>query len=116
LEVNARPRSIAVRHLGRAAAAERRVDGLSNDVDELAEPEHLYALGRVSSVDLEPPGAADPLAAILGPLNAAQHRAVEAGDRPLLVIAGAGTGKTQTLVHRVAALVARAPTRGASCC
>jgi DNA helicase-2/ATP-dependent DNA helicase PcrA len=66
----------------------------------------LYTLGRVSSVDLEPAGA-DPLAAILGPLNAAQRRAVEADDRPLLVIAGAGTGKTQTLVHRVAALVAR---------
>jgi len=40
-------------------------------------------------------------------LNAAQRRAAEADDRPLLIIAGAGTGKTQTLAHRVAALIAR---------
>jgi DNA helicase-2/ATP-dependent DNA helicase PcrA len=49
----------------------------------------------------------DPLAGILEPLNDAQRRAAAASDRPLLVIAGAGTGKTQTLVHRVAALIAR---------
>ncbi len=40
-------------------------------------------------------------------LNAAQARAAEAGDEPLLIVAGAGTGKTQTLAHRVAALVGR---------
>jgi DNA helicase-2/ATP-dependent DNA helicase PcrA len=49
----------------------------------------------------------DPLDSILAPLNPAQRRAADAGDRPLLIIAGAGTGKTQTLAHRVAALVAR---------
>jgi DNA helicase-2/ATP-dependent DNA helicase PcrA len=49
----------------------------------------------------------DALDAILEPLNAAQRRAAAAGDRPLLIIAGAGTGKTQTLVHRVAVLIAR---------
>ena len=40
-------------------------------------------------------------------LNLAQRRAADADDRPLLIIAGAGTGKTQTLAHRVAALIAR---------
>ena len=40
-------------------------------------------------------------------LNAAQRRAADADDDPLLIIAGAGTGKTQTLAHRVAALIAR---------
>src|SRR5262245_55165773 len=40
-------------------------------------------------------------------LNQAQRRAAAADDRPLLIIAGAGTGKTQTLAHRVAALIAR---------
>jgi len=40
-------------------------------------------------------------------LNAEQARAVTFGDAPLLVIAGAGTGKTRTLIHRVAALVER---------
>jgi DNA helicase-2/ATP-dependent DNA helicase PcrA len=41
-------------------------------------------------------------------LNAAQKDAVtHAGDEPLLIIAGAGTGKTTTLAHRIAHLVAR---------
>ncbi len=38
-------------------------------------------------------------------LNAAQLRAVEFGDAPLLVIAGAGSGKTKTLASRVARLL-----------
>jgi len=38
-------------------------------------------------------------------LNEAQYEAVTAIEGPLLVIAGAGTGKTRTLVHRVAHLV-----------
>src|SRR5512141_3122077 len=40
-------------------------------------------------------------------LNPDQARAVTFGDAPLLVIAGAGTGKTRTLIHRVAALIER---------
>jgi DNA helicase II / ATP-dependent DNA helicase PcrA len=46
------------------------------------------------------------IAAILADLNEAQRRAASAGDEPLLVIAGAGTGKTTTLAHRVAYLIA----------
>jgi len=38
-------------------------------------------------------------------LNEGQYQAVTATDGPLLVIAGAGTGKTRTLVYRVARLV-----------
>ena len=38
-------------------------------------------------------------------LNSAQYQAVTAGDGPLLVVAGAGSGKTRTLVYRVAWLV-----------
>jgi DNA helicase-2/ATP-dependent DNA helicase PcrA len=45
-------------------------------------------------------------AAYLGKLNEAQRRAAEfSADRPLLVIAGAGSGKTNTLAHRVAHLI-----------
>src|SRR6185437_12526827 len=40
-------------------------------------------------------------------LNPAQHAAVTHGDGPLLIIAGAGTGKTRTLVHRVVHLIDR---------
>lgn len=42
----------------------------------------------------------------LDELNEAQRAAVEHGLAPLLVIAGAGSGKTKTLSHRVAHLVA----------
>ena len=38
-------------------------------------------------------------------LNPAQRAAATHGDPPLLIIAGAGTGKTDTLAHRVAHLV-----------
>jgi DNA helicase II / ATP-dependent DNA helicase PcrA len=38
-------------------------------------------------------------------LNARQREAAQAGAGPLLIIAGAGTGKTNTLAHRVAHLV-----------
>ncbi len=40
-------------------------------------------------------------------LNPAQLSAATHGDGPLLIVAGAGTGKTRTLVHRVAHLVER---------
>ena len=38
-------------------------------------------------------------------LNPEQYEAATAGDGPLLILAAAGTGKTQTLVYRVAHLV-----------
>ena len=56
--------------------------------------------------------AAAPDLAFLDGLNpqqrlAAEHGAGEERPGPLLVIAGAGSGKTSTLAHRVAALIAR---------
>lgn len=46
-----------------------------------------------------------PLDKVLEPLNPPQRVAVQHGQGPLLIVAGAGTGKTATLVHRVAALI-----------
>ena len=43
---------------------------------------------------------------VLGTLNEPQREAATHGDEPLLIIAGAGSGKTTTLVHRVAQLIA----------
>ena len=39
---------------------------------------------------------------IIDPLNDAQRESVTAPDRPTLVLAGAGSGKTRVLVHRIA--------------
>src|SRR5579872_6836141 len=59
-------------------------------------------------------GAPMPTSAHLDKLNAAQRKAVTHGSPlaergfasgPLLILAGAGTGKTDTLAHRVAHLV-----------
>jgi DNA helicase-2/ATP-dependent DNA helicase PcrA len=60
-------------------------------------------------------------AAYLDSLNPEQRWAVEHGAvgkgpfAPLLVIAGAGSGKTNTLAHRVAHLIVNGADSGAYC-
>src|SRR5690606_4392438 len=52
-----------------------------------------------------PAPARTPGGSLLDGLDPEQRRAAEAGEGPLLIIAGPGTGKTRTLTHRIAHLV-----------
>ena len=73
---------------------------VSSGVPPMPESPRIY-LPRVREEPVRP--SASPLSG----LNPEQSAAAAHADGPLLIVAGAGTGKTRTLVHRVAHLVDR---------
>jgi len=89
-------------HFAQSARPERQTSSAPDE--RFAESPKAVLAGGIG----DSPQSTMTAAPYLARLNPEQRHAVEHGDpSPLLIIAGAGTGKTNTLAHRVAHLIVR---------
>lgn len=74
---------------------------------QIVDPPHESTPQSAQSVpqSAAPSAQSAPESVISSPLNPQQYAAITCIDRPLIIVAGPGTGKTRTLTHRIAHLV-----------
>jgi uncharacterized protein (TIGR00375 family) len=75
----------------------------------------LDLFARDVSAESAPEPAAPPASSILARLDQDQRAAASAVDGPLIIVAGPGSGKTRTLTHRLAHLVAERDVPASAC-
>ncbi|MCP4641909.1 MAG: UvrD-helicase domain-containing protein [bacterium] len=102
------PEELAAQHAGGLlfpVAQEERAN--DTPVEAAAEDDAAYEASPETPEAVKPVPKADAASgAILDGLDPDQRAAAECVDGPLLIVAGPGTGKTRTITHRIAHLVA----------
>ena len=90
---------------GALASDDRARQKLVEDYFTLPRSEFDQAYPELTGEDVARPLSQADYDRIMGPLNDSQRAIVEAEDPAISVIAGPGSGKTRTIVHRIAYLI-----------